>query len=616
MAASVTQLPFRQSGGPARLELVVPSSFGLDHTTLGPEFDAKGLVDSTRVKELEYRERFFRCTQHDHKIFDMNGNMTRPGRIPGVQPLIGSNAPSFYVPLEMRRPNAPYRIGKKIVSSFTGMLFGRGRWPQVRSDDPVTQDWAEALVEAVKMRTKFIRARNIGGSCGTVGISWRFVSGKPRISIHHGKNIHVLEWEDAEEKIPRHVVELYQYSRRVFDERKKKHVERWFWHRRDWTPTADIFFEPVPVDKQNPRWVIDQNRSMEHNEDDIHFAYIENLPDDEPSCDDGVPDYAETYEQMNTLDVLNSVVVRGGVLNLDPTLVLKMEREELGGAIIRKGSDNALTVGPSGDAHYMELSGQSLTAGGALIDRQRDQILETSECVLVDPDRVAAAGTSSVALKVVYAPMLGKSDLLRDQYGEGIVRALEGLTRSARQYMRQPGAPSPEEEFVHVPVVDEETGQPVVDESTGTPIEEPVEYYVEMPPRIEKEPVIDEVTGEATGEVTLKVTERHPGTGRIWLEWGPYFKPTADDHSKDVTAASTAAGGKAVLSQQTAVELTAQSYDRDGTEEWARVQRDNLNRAAEEGGMFPDIGGAVQEEEEEPEGEEEPEEMPEAPPGE
>ena len=594
MAATVHQLQHRPppSGGtgPANMTQAFPSSFGMDQTTMGPELDVKGLVNSERVKELEYRERFYTCTQHDRKIFDFNGRLVRAGRIPGVQPLIGTSAPSWYVPMDMRRPSAPYRLGRKIVGSFTGMLFGKGRFPQPRSDDPATQDWAEALVEAVSMRTRFIRARNIGGACGTVGVSWRFHDGSPRISVHHGKHIHVLEWVDHEEYVPKHVVELYQFQRSVFDPIKKMRVLKWFWHRRDWVPDADVFFIPVEVKDSSPQWVVDEERSFKHGEGECHFVYIPNLPDDDPATEDGVPDYAETYEQMNTLDILNSVACRGGVLNLDPTLVLKMERDEIGGAVVRKGSDNALTVGPSGDAHYMELSGNSITAGGVLIDRQRDQILEVSECVVADPDKVAAAGTSSVALKVVYSPMIGKTDLMRDQYGEGgILRVLDGMTRSARRWVKDPAAETPDQQYVHEQVMDEETGQPVVGDD-GEPVEEPVEYFVELPPRIEQREVLGD-DGAPTGEVESVKVERHPGAGRVWLEWGPYFKPTADDHSKDAQAATVATGGKPVLSQQTAVELTAQAYDRDATEEWTRVRAEAAQRDGEQEGMFPPLGG-------------------------
>jgi hypothetical protein len=196
-----------------------------------------------------------------------------------------------------------------------------------------------------------------------------------------------------------------------------------------------------------------------------------------------------------------------------------------------------------------------------------------NECVLTDPDKVAAAGTSSVALKVVYAPMIGKSDLMRESYGDGIQRVLNGIARAVRRWTPNPEAETDEERYVHEPVAGETDGEEQL---------EPVEYGLKLRPRIE----IDD-------EGNRTEIPRHPGRGSIELEWGPYFKPTADDHQKDAQAAGTAAGGKPVMSQQTAVEIVAQSYDRDGAEEWRRVRQEAQEQATLEGEMFPGTGGEV-----------------------
>jgi len=597
-ASNVVQLPGRETG-PARMTAAAGSSFGLNMTTLGPQFDAQGLVGSDRVRELEFREKFFTCRHHDHKVFDFNGRMIRPGRLPewfGTQPLIGNNLPSFYVPMDMRRPNTPYRIARKVVSSFTAMLFGHGRWPEMKSDDPDTEDFANGLEEATGLKAKFIRARNIGGRCGTVALSWAFVDGRPRVNVHNGKHVHVLEWEDEDERIPRHAVELYQYVRSVFDPKKRKMVKRWFWHRRDWTPVADVFFQSIEVSKKNPEmWIIDEERSFEHHDGFTHLVYIENLPDDDVNTTDGAPDYAETYEQQSSLDTLNSVNVGGAVKNLDPTLVLKMPFDATHGAVIKKGSENALTVGETGDAKYMEVSGASVAAGSALVSEQANQILETAECVSPDPNEVLAAGTSAVGMKMLYSPMLNKTDVLRDQYGKGIELLVTQMTVSARLRAPNPNAETEEERWAHVPVVDEETGEPKFDEETGEQVLEPVEFFLDLPPRIESEEVLDE-QGNPTGETREVKVDRRPGSGRVWIEWGDYFKPTSDDRQKDAGALTTATGGQPVLSQRTAVEQNAKRLGIDPGEEWVRVSQDNERRAQQDAMMTPPIGDFEDEE--------------------
>jgi hypothetical protein len=559
------------------------SSFGLDLTTLGPDFDAHALFNGERVRELQYRDSFFTATNHDYKLFDMNGRMIRPGKLSN-QPLLSGAVPSTYVPLDQRRPSTPYRLARKIVTSFSGMVFGYGRFPQFRSEDPITQDWAQALSDAMGLEINMIRARNLGGRCGTVGISWALVDGDVRMQVHKGYHIHCLEWEDEAQRIPAHVVELYQ-SKATATSGKQK----WMWRRRDWTKTADVTFKPVEVDKKTPDyWDIDQAQSFEHNDGVCHFCWIENLPDDDDdsSCD-GAPDYAVAYEQLVSIDMLNSVNVQGGIKNLDPTLVLRMDEEDIGKAVVQKGSDNALRTGKDGDAKYLEVSGSSIAAGISLVDNSRAQILEVTECVSPDPNTIAAAGTSSVALKMVYSPMLVKCSIFRYQYGRAITSTLEQITAFVRRYAPDPAAASDESRYVHVPTYDEE----------GVEVgEEPIEFAVNLPPKIVSIPELGP-DGAPTGKMLTQVTDRSPGNGRIWLEWGPYFQPTSKDDQEEAQALSLAAGSVPIMSQQTAVELHSNAHDRDGQEEWARVQRETAAKAAQQSAansaMFPPIGGEV-----------------------
>ena len=46
------------------------ADLGIDPSTIGPGFRATEVVDGQRARELEYRERFYRCAQHDGKVFD------------------------------------------------------------------------------------------------------------------------------------------------------------------------------------------------------------------------------------------------------------------------------------------------------------------------------------------------------------------------------------------------------------------------------------------------------------------------------------------------------------------------------------------------------------------
>lgn len=563
-----------------------PNAWGLSAEHLTASYDANEIYFGERAKELDYRGSFFYCRQHDQKPFDMNGTPLAQGPrpFPGSQKFLASTGDPRFVPISMRRPNAPYRLSRVIVKAFTGMLFGQNRWPQIRSDDPDTQAFCEAVIKAANIRNRFTRARNIAGACGTAGLSWLFRDGRPVVRVHGGRYIQVLEWEDPDEQVPRHVTELY---RSVATRATKDGPQRYeVWCRRDWTPVADVVFKPVEVTPDNPvEWIVDEDRSYAHDDGECHFIWLTNQPDDEdPSAVDGQPDYAETYEQLDVIDGSNSTFVQGVARNLDPTLHVGRENPE-DIKTIRKGSDNAIVTGPTGVVKYVTIPGDVVDSGEKLVGMQRGQVLETAQCVVTDPDKAAAAGTSSLTMKLVYAPMIGATDLLREPFGAGLVRLLEQMQRSAARVMgpregdegsngEPEQSPDGSQQFEHGELPPEEQ-EP-----------ERVNFYLNLPPRVVAEPVL-RADGTPTGGVEKKVVEQHPGAGKIELEWGDYFPPTSDDKQKNLTTLSTAVGGKPIVSQRTAVETTAQVLNKDATEEWQRVN-DETNRSRLE---LPDTGG-------------------------
>lgn len=578
--------------------IYVASSFGARHTTFGPPgFSALGFIDSERIKCLARRESYFRATQHDWKMFDFDGRMIAPGP-PTSQPLLSAEAPAYYVPLKIRRPSAPVRLGRLIVNKFTTLLFGYGRWPTIRvHGDPMTEMFNQQLAKAAKLRTHMIRARNIGGSTGTVGLSWRYYEGKPLVAVHNPKRLHVHEWCDRESLIPAHVSEIYTFEQPVFDPRLKRVKPTWFWFRRDWTEAGDLVFKPVEYKPDaDPTWVVDEERSVLHGDGVCHFVWIQNLPDDDGTSIDGQPDYAELYEEMDEIDIVRSVVSRGAKLNLDPTLVLKMDPDIVERTGIAKGSDNAIVAGETGDAHYMELGGSSLTAGADLVTRMRESILENAQCVIPDPNEVGGAGTSSIALKVIHEPSLSKAEVYREQYGEGLKRLLGQMDAVARERTTT---------TVSVPVVDEATGEPVVDEA-GAPVQEEAEAYIDLPPvrKVVRNEAVDE-WGEPTGviEETIEEVEVHPGEGGdLELDWGDYFSPTPDDKQKAVMTLQLATIAK-IMSIESAAEEVARMYERDRKEELERIRsQEDGEKVADEGIFNEDVGGEVEERDALPEG--------------
>jgi hypothetical protein len=527
---------------------------------------------------------YYDCTQHDSKGYDFDGRVLN-SNMQGVnasQPLISGEKAAWYVPLRMRRPSATYRLGRVIVNSFTNMIFGENRFPNVRiAGDSDSQDFLQTISKVASLPVRMIRARNIGGATGTACLSWAYVKGKPRVQVHNSKNIYVHSWEDRDEFIPRHVTEAYLYPQDNYDQQKKRFVRQWFWYRRDWTREVDVLFKPALYEYNvEPAWEVDVSKSVEHNDKLCHFVWIQNSPSD---LEDGVSDYDGQWEVFDTLDLLLSVITRGATLNLDPTLVLKMDIDQVKRMGVKKGSDNALAVGPEGSAEYLELGGGSIEAGINLFNQNRKNALEATQCVVPDPNEIAAAGTSAVAMKLVYAPMLGQCDILREQYGGGIRRLLDPMLVVAQAASQRT-----------VTIYDED----------GTPTE--AQQSIDLPPRIEKTPQTDE-DGNPTGEHDVEQVDREPGDGgEIELAWGPYFMPTPADQTALVTTLSTAVGAQPIMSTQTATEILMAAFGREPEDEVKRVQEAVSLAAEQTAQAFDDHGdspgGKVEHEKQLPDG--------------
>ena len=560
------------------------SSFGVDGTTFGPDFDPGAVIDSERCRGLRFKNRYAANRQHDHKSYDSQGRFRKPGKVELTQPLIGGSLPSHYVPMDQRRPCSPYRLSRTIVRRFSSLVFGHGHFPTVRvPGDSDAEDFVAALIEAQDLPTIMLRARNKGGGCGTAVISWRFWEGTVKARVHDADSIVVHAWADREELLVEHASELKRVVRQEYDSRKREMVSSTYWQRRDWTPIADIAFLERADDGKQTDWIVDEDNTFVHGDGETHLVWIQNQPpDEEDEPADGVADCDGLWESLDSIDTLSTVLNTGTIRNLDPTLVLKLNPEMLKDPIVRKGSDNALKVGESGDAKYLELAGTAATAGLALRDKERSQVLEVAQCVVADPDQVAAAGTSGVAIRLIYAPMCSQGDVLRSQYGRrGILRLLGQQLRSARRFYPQQDAAG---EWVYPEEKVEDEG--VVEGETATEKTRPVEYFLELPPRPEEEDVLD-ADGKPTGDRSITFVDRHPGTSdALLIEWPDYFEPTAADRKAETDELMSATGAKPVMSQRTAVEIVASSRGRDPAEEQRRIDEEREKETASREAMF------------------------------
>lgn len=533
-------------------------AFGPGFTTTGP-VNGTGVqhyIRSERYQELEFKQGYFDCTQHDWKEFDFDGRPSKPGP-PTMQPMLSYETTGYLVPLKFRKPSHPYRLGKIIVKRYTDLIFGEGRFPDASvPGDMEAQEFVKALIAAQSLPVNMVEARNKGGSQGCVGMSWCFKDGNVLNEVHNGKYIIVQEWKDRKAGIPCVVTEVYRYYEDQYSEEKKSVVRNWFWFRRDWTENADITYNPVEVDSaKEPAFSIDYEKTVFHNDGVCHFIWFKNTPSDSV---DSEADYDGLYESFDTIDLLYSIMNRGTIANMDPTLVLNIDKaasKAMGG--VKKGSENALSLEKDEKASYLELAGSSINVAIQVFELNRKTALETASCVVPDPDTIAAQGVSSVAIKAIYSPMLASCDTRREQYGAGIRRLLEDQLMVARKYYQAGKVLNLE------------------------PIEETSEE-------------VDPITGETTGNLVISFRPVTPGkAGFVKLTWPPYFPLTPEDKQKIVTVATTASGGKAVMSQKAAVKITAQAFDLDPEEEMQQIAQEATQARSMGDGLGADLDAAA-----------------------
>lgn len=518
----------------------------------------RDVTQTARFTELDKREAYYRCRQYDGLRYDWDGNFRGYGGEADI-------APGWYVPLKRRRPDVRYELPRTIVARFTSLLFGKDRWPEIKVEgDTEAEDFARTLARVSRLQTRMIEARNLGGAEGTAVLSWAFARGKPRVQVHNAKNVTVLDWADPEEMIVGAAIEAYLYKRPVWD--GDRVVYRDFYYVRYWDEQVERLYSPIPAEIGNQagwatRWPA---REVVHGWGFAPLYWIQNQPDSSDA--DGESDFEGLEDDVDALNRLLSATHRGTLANVDPTLVIKSP-PSLNDGTVHKGSGR--TIWSEGGAEYLELKGEAVRAAKELIAEERAAILEAAQCIILDPHESGAGVVSGEALRLRYAPMLAKCDLMREQYGQAVVRILRDMLIAARMLSTRP---------------------PSIDPITGQAVQE----GLQLPPRIEKDEPDEEENDEPPAPAEKRKTApkvrrvpRTPGTSEdVDLNWGTYFPYTWADVEKGINAASKAIGNKPVASLRTAVQMVAsmtgvENVDAElqAIEEDAEVALDRSSRA-------------------------------------
>ena len=483
-----------------------------DHAIIG---------ETNRFRQLDRYDAHYQMRQYQHLQFDWNGLTADQMETvsPAVQVPAGFTQPALSLLARQKRPTAPFHLARAIVDRFTGLLFSETRKPNVEVEgDPDTDDFLHACMEQMRFWARWREARALGGSSGSVLVTVHLKRGQFVMQSHPSKHVQML-WKDRRSLEPRGALVMYSYPKEEFErdprtgELQPRIVN--YLYRRIITEADDTVYKETAV-KPNEKLTWEVEATARHGLGRFPGAWIQNLPDSE--SEDGVPDCAGIWQTCDTIDRLTSQANKSILLNMDPTLKLKIDPKEVAmgyGTAVQTGSDTVLRVG-TGDAGYIEITGAGVTQGRELKSELVQDALTVARCVMVEPEKIAGAAQSAKAIEYIYAPMLEKADDLRSQYGDcGVIPILKVVEDLARLH--------------HDQEVDLPDGTKGVEK-------------IDLPPK-----------PNGGGERKL-------GTGGwIRLAWGPYFAPTEQDNQIAVNTVVAAVAGE-VLDAETGARRVAQIF--------------------------------------------------------
>ena len=537
-----------------------------------------------RQQELNHLWGVYRCLQYSSRKLDWNGKENTDRLATDVISSQGYIPPGFVdaggkkgsLPLKFRRPTAPHALVKVIVDRFTGILFSEGQHPEVGCEgDPLTEDWLRAVADVTRLWQQMILARTYGGAMGSVAIGFQFIDGKPHVEVHDPRWM-FPQFVEHGSTILESIEKRYRYPKEEKDPTTGKWEVKEYWYRRVLDKTSDVLYAPALVDKgDEPEWV--EAKRVDHGFDFCPVVWVQNIPvQDSEDGDQDCPPAA--YDNVEAIDALISQANRGIISQCDPTLVISTKAEMNEVAV---GVDNAIRV-PDGSATFLELQASGPKAAMELAGQLREHVLEMSQCVLEHPD---TAGKTATEVERNYQSMLGKSDVMREQYGQrAIIPLLEMIWRAA-QKVGQPRALAPVQQDPQLPpgtigqtgqvqdaaqrlgavgssgtagAGEENDGllnQPQAAQAPGMVTQQPmgptmVRGSVVLPPKYERQP-----------DGTILKTERQMGTGgTITLKWPGYFAPTLQDTQLAVQAATGAMQGN-LIDDETAIGFVATYFN-------------------------------------------------------
>ena len=452
---------------------------------------AKDQLEKTKRAELlSERAAYATGAQYDDRPFDVDGYSKQHPGVYGYE----RRTP----PWKQRALEAVWDLRGEVVREITDWTLSGDSWCRLEvKDDPDAEDWLTTVATATNMQDVIANARNFGGGIGVAIVSFALRNGEYVLEAHDPCTMWPIAWRDETTHRLAAVAKIYrgENALAVKDEDYPTLC-------RYWDETVEAFFVLQKDERTGDRYWA-ETASVAHN---LGFCPVYWHPNGGGAEHDGCVDGEGCEGEIDEANELYAAAGTTTKRNADDTLLVHPLPGHENQSTFRKGGFNVIKAE---SAEYLSQDGDSARICVEIAEKRAHHVYRRSGVTMIEPGDLGQA-TSAEMHKRLFHRTLNTADEKRREYAKGLIVPLcQGILDAARKV---------------------------------------------GPKAIRIAPRVEEMLDETGGKIAKVITPRTPGKSNfVSCLWPLHFQPTADDLQKQVQAASTATGGKAIMSQRTAV---------------------------------------------------------------
>lgn len=362
--------------------------------------------------------------------------------------------PSFWdtsVPMRDRAPAVQSQIVRAAGRRLVSLVFSERAFPKVKVEGmafgvtlsaeqtAALQKLTDEVIRVASLKRRMREVLTDGLRAGTTVALQSIRVGRPSVDLVPAKWC-TPTFEDDGRTLKRLVIE-YKFPR----------DGKWYVHRREIEPPADVTYEPVEVARLEHAAIDWTKVPVAHR---LPCAFVpavwhRNMAESiETATDVDGHALAEGLEdEIGALDLGLSQLYRNALYNGDPQMVRigldepaaipQGQTASTGNSwrsvspqpALKKSVTNLWDLPTGSDAKMVESTGAGAQIIASSIEHLRRVIVDAMGVVLADPTQLGTGELSARALTMLLAPMLATADDLRVEYGETLAAIIDQLLR-------------------------------------------------------------------------------------------------------------------------------------------------------------------------------------------